>query len=49
MDIIIERMDEEKYFWAEYFLESKTSLLAAAKELAIGQSIGNQASSSDPE
>lgn len=41
MDIIIERMDEEKYFWAEYFLESKTSLLAAAKELAIGQSIGN--------
>jgi ribulose-bisphosphate carboxylase large chain len=41
MDIILNEFDNEKYFWAKYFLESKTTLMAAAKELAIGQSIGN--------
>lgn len=41
MDIVVRKKNEKKYFWAKYYLESKTTLLEAAKELAIGQSIGN--------
>lgn len=41
MDIIVDTQDREKYFWARYFLECSTNILEGAKELAIGQSIGN--------
>lgn len=41
MDIIVDTKDTEKYFWARYYLECKDNILNAAKELAIGQSIGN--------
>lgn len=41
MDIVIDTKDKEKYFWARYYLECKDNILNAAKELAIGQSIGN--------
>ena len=41
MDIILDEIDSEKYFWALYYLECKTTLLDGAMELAIGQSIGN--------
>jgi len=34
-------IDQEKYFIAKYFLESKTNLRDAAWNLAIGQSVGN--------
>ena len=41
MNIILDKKDTEKYFWAKYYLECGDSLLKGAKELAIGQSIGN--------
>lgn len=41
LDIVVTQMDQKKYFWAQYYIESNSDLLDAAKELAIGQSIGN--------
>ena len=41
MDIVIDKKDTEKYFWAKYYLQSENTLLKAAQELAVGQSIGN--------
>lgn len=41
LNILVNEMDRKKYFWATYYIEAKTTLLAAANELAIGQSIGN--------
>ena len=41
MDIVVDYKDTEKYFWARYYLEANDNILNAAKELAIGQSIGN--------
>lgn len=41
MNFFRNKVDNEKYFIAEYFLESQTSLRDAAWNLAIGQSVGN--------
>lgn len=41
MDIFVQYKDLEKYFWATYYVQSTSSLEEAAKEIAIGQSIGN--------
>jgi ribulose-bisphosphate carboxylase large chain len=41
MDIVVETKDTTKYFWAKYHMTSQTNLYQAAKELAVGQSIGN--------
>ncbi len=41
MNIFRASVDLEKYFIAEYYLESQTNLRDAAWNLAIGQSVGN--------
>ena len=41
MNIFRDKLNENKYLIAEYFLEAKTSLRKAAWDLAIGQSVGN--------
>lgn len=41
MKILVNEKDFNKYFWATYFVKSKTNLDQAAREIAIGQSIGN--------
>lgn len=37
----LENIDTEKYFFVDYYIKAKTNLFEAAKEIAIGQSIGN--------
>lgn len=41
MNIFRDKINENKYITAEYFLEAKTNLRKAAWDLAIGQSVGN--------
>ena len=41
MNIFRQSVDKDKYFVAEYYLESTTNLRDAAWNLAIGQSVGN--------
>ena len=41
MEFFRDKVDEDKYIIATYFLKSKTSLRDAAWNLAIGQSVGN--------
>ena len=41
MDIVVNHKDNAKYFWAKYYVTTKTDLRTAAHEIAIGQSIGN--------
>lgn len=41
MKILVTERDIKKYFWATYYVESKSNLETAAREIAIGQSIGN--------
>ena len=40
MDIVVDVKDDN-HFWAKYYVQSKSNLLEAGKEIAIGQSIGN--------
>ena len=41
MNIVVDRVDREKYIVAEYYLSSSVSLFDAAWNIAIGQSVGN--------
>lgn len=41
MKIIVDHKDLNKYFWVTYWIKSATTLEQAARETAIGQTIGN--------
>jgi ribulose 1,5-bisphosphate carboxylase large subunit-like protein len=41
MRIIVDHKDLNKYFWATYYVKSVTTLEQAAREICIGQTIGN--------
>ena len=41
MNIVVDRVDRDKYIVAEYYLSSSVSLFDAAWNIAIGQSVGN--------